>query len=105
MNASRNGATHDHRYTKEQLLQLFKGQEDLGNTSPSLSELFMGGWEPNIANGSSSASWGRREENRDSHGADLCWDRDAQMFPMGLQDMTEEEKDVCAGCNYSHSAG
>jgi PERQ amino acid-rich with GYF domain-containing protein len=93
-NASRNGASNEHRYSREQLLQLFKGFDESESLSQALSELYVGGWEPNISNGTSSASWGRRDEHRDSHGADLCWDRDAHILPMGLHDMTEEEKDV-----------
>jgi PERQ amino acid-rich with GYF domain-containing protein len=94
LNASRNGTASEHRYSKDQLLQLFKSQLESENDSDALSNLFVGGWEPNIANGNSSASWGRRDEPKDTHGADLCWDRGAQTVPLGLNGFSEDEKDV-----------
>jgi hypothetical protein len=93
-NANRNGASSDYRYSRDQLIHLYKGREESENNPQVLSELYAGGWEPNNSNGVSGASWGRRDEQRDSHGADLCWDREGHMAPMGLHDMTDEERDV-----------
>jgi PERQ amino acid-rich with GYF domain-containing protein len=95
VHANRNGATTEHRYNKDQLLDLFRAHQDAENIPPvALTDLLVGGWEPNITNGTSNTSWGRRDDHKDSHGAELCWDRDAHMFPMALHDMTEEERDV-----------
>jgi hypothetical protein len=94
LSASRNGTASEHRYSKDQLLQLFKAQYESENDTEALSSLYVGGWEPNITNGNSSASWGRRDEPKDTHGADLCWDRSAQMVPLGLNPLSEDEKDV-----------
>lgn len=73
------------------MLQLFRADD---SDSDNLSDLYVGGFEPAATNGNSSAGWGRREEHKDSHGADVCWDRQAHLLPMGLQDMTDEERDV-----------
>jgi len=93
ISASRNGTATEHRYSRDQLLQLFKSQPESENDD-ALSDLLIGAWEPNITNGNSSASWGRRDEPKDTHGADLCWDRGAQTVPLGLNGLTEGEKDV-----------
>jgi PERQ amino acid-rich with GYF domain-containing protein len=92
--ANRNGAASEYRYSRDQLLELCKGLEDAGIVTQTVSELFVGGWEPNVSNGASTTTWGRRDEQKESHGADLCWDRDAHMLPMGLRELTEEERDV-----------
>lgn len=55
----------------------------------------MGGWQPDTANGSASASWGKGEHSREAQlGPDICWDRDGNTEPMGLIDMDEEEREV-----------
>ncbi|KAF2435879.1 hypothetical protein EJ08DRAFT_579761 [Tothia fuscella] len=95
LNAARNGTATEQRYSKDQLLQLYNDHHDSEDAPQKpLSSLFYNGWEPNITNGNSSTSWGRRDDHKDSHGADLCWDRDANMHPMALNEMTEEEKDL-----------
>lgn len=94
ISASRNGTASEHRYSKELLLQQYRSQSELEDSGVVPSSLFIGDWEPNITNGNPSASWGRRDEPKDTHGADLCWDRGAQTIPLGLTDFTEEEKDV-----------
>ena len=93
----RNGALAEHRYSKEQLLQLFHTQHEADDLSDGLSSLFVGGWEPNATNGSSSTSWSRREDNSKDYalGADICWEREGASLPLGLNEMTEDEKDVC----------
>lgn len=92
--ASRNGIASEHRYSKDQLLHLYKSQYESENNADVPSSLYIGGWEPSITNGNSSASWGRRDDLKDTHGGDLCWDRGAQAMPLGLNGFTEEEKDV-----------
>ncbi|QDS71032.1 hypothetical protein FKW77_008166 [Venturia effusa] len=97
ISASRNGTASEHRYSKELLLQHYKIHSELEGSGHVPSSLFIGDWESNITNGSSSASWGRRDEPKDTHGADLCWDRYAQTIPLGLTELTEEEKEIFCG--------
>lgn len=33
-------------------------------------------------------------DNRDNHGPDVCWDTTGVVRPIGLEDMTEDEKTV-----------
>ena len=92
----RNGALAEHRYSKEQLLQLFHTQHETNDLSDDLSSLFVGGWEPNATNGSSSTSWSRRDDSSKDYalGADICWERDGASLPLGLNEITEDEKEV-----------
>ena len=92
----RNGTLTDTRYSKDQLLDLYKAQQisDAG-LRDGLPNLFIGGWQPDIANGVPSASWGRSEQNRDAQlGPDICWDKNGTNEPLGLADMDEEEREV-----------
>lgn len=95
VHSSRNGNSVEGRYSKEQLIQLFRGQKESDDIKDGLASLYVGAWEPNISNGTSNAAWGRREDpGRESQtGVDICWDRDGSIHPLGLMDMTEEEKE------------
>ncbi len=92
----RNGAFPDARYSKDQLLDLYRTQQSAeGGLQEGLHELYVGGWQPDGTNGSGSASWGRSENIRDSQpGPDLCWDRDGSVEPLGLSEMDHEEREV-----------
>lgn len=47
--------------------------------------------------------WARREESKENGvGLDVCWERGGGIMPMGLVDMTDEEKEVC--CHYENSS-
>ncbi|KAK3075372.1 kinesin-like protein [Teratosphaeriaceae sp. CCFEE 6253] len=91
----RNGTVGDLRYSKDQLLDFFRAQQSAdGGLKDGLSHLYVGGWQPETANGASSAGWGRAEHSRDSQpGPDVCWDRDGGIEPLGLSDMDDEEKE------------
>ncbi|KXT05990.1 hypothetical protein AC578_369 [Pseudocercospora eumusae] len=90
----RNGTLPDTRYNKDQLFESFRVQQTLdGGLSDGLSELFVGGFNPDMANGAS-PGWGRNEHNRDVQpGPDVCWGRDASHEPLGLQEMDDEERE------------
>lgn len=49
-------------------------------------------------NGASGGAWGRSNEHGKENppGPDVCWDREGTMQPLGLSEMTEEEKEVSA---------
>lgn len=93
----RNGNSGDGRYSRDQLAQLFRTQQDSGDLNDALSSLYMGAWEPHTTNGASGASWGRKEDHgREAQsGVDQCWDRDGSILPLSLADMTDDEKEVC----------
>lgn len=91
----RNGTLPDTRYSKDQLLELYKSQQSVdGGLRDGLSNLFVGGWQPDIHDENSS-TWGRNEHSRDTQpGPDLCWARDGTTEPLGLVDMDDEEREV-----------
>lgn len=93
----RNGSSGDGRYTRDQLLQYYRSTRDSDEIRDGLSNLYVGGWEPNISNGTSRASWGRQDDHsRDGQsGVDQCWDKDGAVVPLSLADMTDDEKEVC----------
>lgn len=90
----RNGtATAENRYPKDSLLSLFR-QITL-DSDDGLDALYAGGWEPQSMNGASGGAWGRSNEHGKENppGPDVCWDREGTMQPLGLSEMTEEEKE------------
>lgn len=69
-------------------------QSQSSGLSDGLSAHAVGGWQPDISNGSS-AGWGRTDNNRDSHsGPELVWNKDGVSDPLGLVDMDDEEREV-----------
>jgi hypothetical protein len=95
--SGRNGSSAEGRYSRDQLLQLYHAQRESEDIRDGMSSLYVGGWEPNVSNGTSNATWGRRDDpSREAQsGVDLCWDRDGSTLPLSLSDMTEEEREVC----------
>jgi PERQ amino acid-rich with GYF domain-containing protein len=93
----RNGSLAEGRFPRDVLTQLFKTQRDSDDLADGLSSLSMGAWEAHSTNGASAASWGRNHDNsRDGQsGVDQCWDRDGSIEPLGLRDLTDEEREVC----------
>lgn len=92
----RNGSLADARYSKDQLVDLFRSQQSLdGGLQDGLPGLYVGGWQPDMANGAVSAGWGRTDHSRDAQpGPDVCWDRDGSIEPLGLAEMDDEEREV-----------
>ena len=91
---TRNGATTDSRYSKDQLLDLFRAQGESGNLSKNLPDLLLGGWNsgaPNTSNG----TWSRRDDLKEGNiGPEVCWDFEGSVQPLGLVDVEDEEKEV-----------
>ncbi|KAI9739321.1 MAG: hypothetical protein M1834_007534 [Cirrosporium novae-zelandiae] len=101
---SRNGASTDTRYTKDQLLSFFRNQKDAGNLEKNLPNLLQGSW--NSAGGAANAttnggSWGRKDDHKEGViAADVCWDNEGGNAPLGLTDMTEVEKEASTRLYY-----
>lgn len=90
-------ATIDTRYSRDQLLDLYRDQKEAGELATGIDDLLVGDWSDSLPNGASSGRWGRREEvrNENVYGPDICWDRGGATEPSGLYDMTDEEREVC----------
>ncbi|KAL9099059.1 MAG: hypothetical protein Q9163_005388 [Psora crenata] len=90
----RNGATAETRYSKDQLLDLFRAQQD--KASPNLDDLFVDGWKPPGVNGTGSRGWIKNDEHKEVSGPEICWDHGGNVQPLSLLPMSEEERDVFA---------
>lgn len=79
------------------MLHLFRSHRESDELRDGLSDLYVGNWEPSISNGTSASNWGRKDDHgrEGQGGVDLCWDRDGNVQPLGLHDLTEDEKEVC----------
>jgi PERQ amino acid-rich with GYF domain-containing protein len=87
----------DTRYSKSQLLDIFKSQEETGALQGDVSRLYVDNWDPEHSNGANGRTgWGKSIDGRDTYGPEICWDTNGQIRPMGLEEMSEQEKIV--GC-------
>ncbi|RDL30795.1 GYF protein [Venustampulla echinocandica] len=83
----------DARYSKNQLLDIYRAQEDPGAANGEISRLFVNNWNPERSNGANGRSgWGKSNDGRDTYGPEICWDINGSVRPVGLQEMAEEEK-------------
>jgi PERQ amino acid-rich with GYF domain-containing protein len=86
-------ATANTTYSKEEILNLFKAQESNGSVSSSkLLDLV----DSDFGTSSTvSGGWGRSGDEISVDGVGLCWDKDGGVKPISLEEMTEEEREVC----------
>jgi PERQ amino acid-rich with GYF domain-containing protein len=92
----RNGTVTDPRYSKSQLLDLYRLQQSTDDgLQDDLQNLYIGNWQPNGQNGAPAAGWGRNDASREQpSGPDVCWDDDGAYEPLALTEMDNEEKEV-----------
>ena len=87
----------DFRYSKSQLLDIYKAQVESGASNGDISHLLENSWDPKQSNGANGrAGWGKSNDGRDAQGPGICWESKGNVQPIGLEEMTEEEKIVCA---------
>ena len=85
----------DLRYSKNQLLDIFKAQQASSTTNGHVSRLYENNWDPGHSNGTNGRSgWGKSSDGRDTHGPDVCWDSNGNIRPIGLESMSDLEKNV-----------
>jgi PERQ amino acid-rich with GYF domain-containing protein len=94
----RNG---DARYSKEQLLDLYKAQRDTGSLNKHVEDYFVADWDPHAVSTPMNGAWGKRDDHKTSAGPEVCWDHGGQAEPLGLTDMSDGEKEV----RFTPSAG
>lgn len=94
---AQSGRSGEGRYARDQMLHLFRSHRESDELQDGLSGLYVGNWEPNISNGTSASNWGRKDDHgrEGQGGVDLCWDRDGNVQPLGLNILNEDEKEVC----------
>ena len=79
------------RYSRDQLMDIFKGTS---TGAVDVDGLFVGGWNTTQVNGAP-RGWGKSSEGTVPQDPTVCWDTNGGITPVGLQEMTEEEKEVC----------
>ena len=94
---NRGAPNGDYRYSKEQMLEIFKSQNDAGLSNELLPSSLSEGWLPGNSSGSSRTDWNQKEESKDQqqHNLDVCWAFENSVQPMVLTEMDDEEKEVC----------
>ncbi|KAI2093326.1 kinesin-like protein [Ophidiomyces ophidiicola] len=93
--ALRGGSTGDNRYSKDQLLHLYRSQKESKDWGKNVTDHFMADWNPLEESPTTNGGWGKREDFKDSHaGPEVCWDHDGKIEPLALIDMNQEEKEL-----------
>lgn len=88
-------STSAQRYTREDMLEVFRSMQ--GSRLPDISNLLVAGWNPGQVNGASTRSWGKTgDSNHVAPDPGVCWDAEGKIAPIGLVEMTEEEKALYA---------
>lgn len=89
---ARNG---DSRYSKDELLELYKSQREGGSLGRKVDEYFVADWDPHTVSATANGAWGKRDDQKNgSAGPEVCWDHGGQVEPLGLTGMTEDEREV-----------
>lgn len=91
-----NASTLDSRYSKDKILEIYRSQQTTEPSNGAVSRLFVNNWEPGHSNGSNGRGWGKSGDTRDNNnGPDICWDQGGQVQPIGLEELTPAEREVC----------
>lgn len=93
--SARNGSTHDVRYTRDQLLDIFKHHKAAGGFYDDPSELYIGEYEQDAA----PSRWSRKDDPLPdpSTRPDACLNHAANTEPLGLVSMDAEERELFSG--------
>ncbi|KAJ5084044.1 hypothetical protein NUU61_008623 [Penicillium alfredii] len=90
--ALRNGEA---RYSKDQLLELYRAQRESGSLNKNVEDYFVADWDPHMVTPSVNGAWGKRDDHKNtSAGPEVCWDHGGQVEPLSLADMTDSEKEL-----------
>ncbi|KAK5652381.1 hypothetical protein OQA88_10573 [Cercophora sp. LCS_1] len=82
----------DLRYSKEQLLEIYKSM-DLSQTDPA--SLYTPNWNPSHVNGSASRGWGKSGDSQHvPQDPSVCWNPNGDTRPVSLEDMSPEEREM-----------
>ena len=68
----------------------------MSQTNRDTAGLFAPNWNP-YSNGTNGRGWGVHD-SRDNSGPDVCWDSNGSVHAIGLEEMTESEKEVSWPC-------
>ena len=85
------------RYSRDELLELFNSTSSSDPRQPDVSALFAPGWNPGQVNGAATRSWGKAgDSNHVAPDPGVCWNSEGRIQPVGLTEMTADEKELFA---------
>lgn len=84
----------DNRFSKEQLLDIYRSHQASDFPAKDVSSLYVNGWDPAHSNGANGRGWGKTGDGRETNGPHICWDDNGSVPLMSLQEMTDVEKAV-----------
>ena len=73
-------------------MELFKAAHH--SAQPDLANLLEPTWNPGYVNGNSARPWGKSESSHVPQDPGVCWDTSGTTHPIGLQDMSAEEREL-----------
>lgn len=91
----RNGGPAESRYSKDQLLDLFRAQLKSEQATTNVSEFLVDGWNPDVSINAPNGRWAGKDAFKDAtNGPEICWDYQGISHPLGLSEMGDDEKEV-----------
>lgn len=93
-NSPRSIPSGDIRYSKDQLLSIYQTLKDSASLDRSLDDLFLGSWDPLDGKLSNASQTGRGDLKDQIPGPEVCWNYSTEANPLGMADLTEDEKQV-----------
>lgn len=85
------GGSINTTYSKDDLLGIFRQQDQNGNGLREVKDLILGDLGPGSGGG-----WSRSgDDGAGGAGAEVCWEKDGGLKPVSLEEMVEEEREVC----------
>lgn len=93
------------KYSREELLQIGRA---LRSPEVDVDLLVMPGFSPaGHVNGHTSRGWGKTNDANAHNDPTICWNAEGSWGPLGLQELSTEEKEVGAPellCTYAYAA-
>lgn len=86
-------STTESRYSKEQLLDFYRANTEPRSLS-NVSDILTEGWSPGTTNAANNGGWSRESRDQNHVGAEICWDSNGAVQPLGTIEMGDEEKEV-----------
>lgn len=84
----------ENRFSKEQLLDIYRSHQTSEFPAKDVSSLYVNGWDPGHSNGANGRGWGKSGDGRETHGPHICWDDNGSVPLLSLQEMSDLEKAV-----------
>jgi hypothetical protein len=90
----RNGVGVGTRYSREDALDIFRRMDATNGLDRGVENVFQGSWDPMYETNGAPVQTARGDAKDQYPGPEYCWDSRPIYKPFGLQDYTDEEKEV-----------